>query len=132
MKPSKFGVGQPLRRVEDQRLVTGGGRPAEGQWKAVRHGFLLPVRVVMAVFRGKLLAALRQALARAELGLPEGMQPHQLLNLLHRLGHPRKTNWNVHIRERYRHGAGVVTFWRATCVAVPSKMPGWWPGTGSV
>jgi Putative transposase/Transposase zinc-binding domain len=91
-------------------LVTGGGRTAEGQWKAVRHGFLLPVRVVMAVFRGKLLAAIRQALARAELGLPEGMRPQQLLNLLHRLGHPRKTKWNVHIRERYRHGAGVVTY----------------------
>jgi Putative transposase/Transposase zinc-binding domain len=91
-------------------LVTGGGLTAEGQWKAVRHGFLLPVRVVMAVFRGKLLAAIRQALARAELGLPEGMRPQQLLNLLHRLGHPRKTKWNVHIRERYRHGAGVVTY----------------------
>src|SRR5215831_12253432 len=91
-------------------LVTGGGLPPEGQWKAVRHGFLLPVRVVMAVFRGKLLAAIRQALARAELGLPEGMRPQQLLNLLQRLGHPRKTKWNVHIRERYRHGAGVVTY----------------------
>jgi hypothetical protein len=91
-------------------LVTGGGLTAEGQWKAVRHGFLLPVRVVMAVFRGKLLAAIRQALARAELGLPEGMRLQQLLNLLHRLGHPRKTKWNVHIRERYRHGAGVVTY----------------------
>jgi hypothetical protein len=33
-----------------------------------------------------------------------------MLNLLNRLGHPRKTKWNVHIRERYRHGAGVVTY----------------------
>ena len=91
-------------------LVTGGGLTAEGQWQAVRHGFLLPVRVVMAVFRGKLLAAIRQALARAELGLPEGMRPPPFLNLLQRLGHPRKTKWNVHLRERYRHGAGVVTY----------------------
>jgi hypothetical protein len=90
-------------------LVTGGGLTADGQWKAVRHGFLLPVRVVMAVFRGKLLAAIRQALARADLVLPEGMRPQPFLNLLTRLGHPRKTTWNVHIRERYRHGAGVVT-----------------------
>jgi hypothetical protein len=91
-------------------LVTGGGRTADGSWKAVRNGFLLPARVVMAVFRGKMLAAIRQALARAELELPEGMRPQQLLNLLHRLGHPRKTKWNVHIRERYQHGAGVVTY----------------------
>jgi hypothetical protein len=44
----------------------------------VRNGFLLPARVVMAVFRGKLLAAMRQALAREELRLPEGIRPQQL------------------------------------------------------
>lgn len=76
----------------------------------MRHGFLLPVRVVMAVFRGKRLAALRQALAREALALPEGVQPQLFLNLLNRLEHPRKTQWNVHIRERYRHGGGVVTY----------------------
>ena len=37
-------------------LVTGGGLTPAGQWIAVRHGFLLPARVVMAVFRGKMLA----------------------------------------------------------------------------
>jgi hypothetical protein len=91
-------------------LVTGGGLTPDGQWQAVRTGFLLPVRVVMAVFRGKLLAAIRQALTRENLALPEGMRPQPFLNLLNRLGHPRKTKWNVHIRERYRHGAGVVTY----------------------
>jgi hypothetical protein len=91
-------------------LVTGGGLTPEGSWKAVRNGFLLPVRVVMAVLRGKLHAALRQALARAELVLPEGVRPQSFLNLLNRLGHPRKTKWNGHIRERYPHGAGVVTY----------------------
>src|SRR6266511_5909699 len=47
-------------------LVTGGGLTASGVWQAVRHGFLLPARVVMAVFRGKMLAGLRQAWARGE------------------------------------------------------------------
>ena len=64
----------------------------------------------MAVFRGKMVAAIRQAFARGALALPESMQPQQLLNLLHRLGHPTKTRWNVRIMERYRHGAGVVTY----------------------
>lgn len=91
-------------------LVTGGGLTLDGHWKAVRNGFLLPVRVVMAVFRGKMLAAIRQAWARGELALPEALRPQQLLNLLHRLGQAQKTPWNVHIRERYRHGAGVVTY----------------------
>jgi hypothetical protein len=91
-------------------LVTGGGRTSDGQWKVVRNGFLLPARVVMAVFRGKMLAAIRQAWARAELTLPEGLRPQPFLNLLARLGHPKKTKWNVHLRERSRHGAGVVTY----------------------
>src|SRR5215472_6299113 len=91
-------------------LVTGGGLTPAGQWVAVRHGFLLPARVVMAVFRGKMVAAIRQTFARGALALPESMQPQQLLNLLNRLGHPTKTKWNVRIMERYRHGAGVVTY----------------------
>jgi Putative transposase/Transposase zinc-binding domain len=91
-------------------LVTGGGLTPAGQWVAVRHGFLLPARVVMAVLRGKMVDAIRRTLARGELALPEPMGPQQLLNLLNRLGHPRKTKWNVRIMERYRHGAGVVTY----------------------
>src|SRR5215475_9428228 len=91
-------------------LVTGGGLTAAGDWKAVRNGFLLPARVVMAVFRGKMLATIRHALACGALTLPEPMGPQQVLNLLNRLGHPRKTKWNVRIMERYRHGAGVVTY----------------------
>jgi hypothetical protein len=91
-------------------LVTGGGLTPDGHWQAVCHGFLLPVRVVMAVFRGKLLGALRQALDRDELRLPEATRPQQGHNLFNRLGHAQKTPWNVHIRERYRHGAGVVTY----------------------
>jgi hypothetical protein len=58
---------------------------------------------------GKRLAALRQAVAQAILALPEAMRPHQWLNLLTRLGHPRKTQWHVRLMERYAHGAGVVT-----------------------
>jgi hypothetical protein len=91
-------------------LVTGGGLTPDGHWKAGHHGFLLPARVVMAVFRGKMVAAIRQTLARGALALPEPMRAQQWLNLLNRLGHPTKTKWNVRIMERYRHGAGVVTY----------------------
>jgi len=91
-------------------LVTGGGLTPDGHWKAVHNGFLLPARVVMAVFRGKMVAAIRQTFARGALALPEPMRPQQLLNLLNRLGHLTKTKWNVRIMERYRHGAGVVTY----------------------
>lgn len=88
-------------------LVTGGGLTDAGQWRPVRNGFLLPVRVVMALFRGKLLAALRQGLAQGQLRLPEGRSPQQMANLLNQLG---RTKWNVHIRERYPHGTGVLIY----------------------
>src|SRR5215471_4396032 len=64
----------------------------------------------MAVFRGKMVDAIRQTGARGALALPEAMRPQQLVNLLNRLGHPRQTKWHVRIMERYRHGAGVVTY----------------------
>lgn len=90
-------------------LVTGGGLTADGQWKAVRNGFLVPVRVAMALFRGTCLAALRTAWQRDALQLPEDLRPQAFLTLLHRLGHPKKTRWNVHMQERYPHGTGVAT-----------------------
>jgi hypothetical protein len=87
-------------------LVTGGGLTRTGQWVAVRHGFLLPSRVVMALFRGKLLAAIRRALCQGQLQLPAGMRPQACANRLNKLG---RQQWNVHIRERYSHGTGVRT-----------------------
>jgi Putative transposase/Transposase zinc-binding domain len=91
-------------------LVTGGGLTPAGQWVAVRHGFLLPARVVMAVFRGKMVAAIRQTFVRGALVLPAAMRPQQVVNLLNRLGHPAGTKWHVRIMERYRYGTGVVTY----------------------
>jgi Putative transposase/Transposase zinc-binding domain len=88
-------------------LVTGGGMTPEGQWYAVRNGFLLPVRVVMALFRGKLLDAIDRGVRRGTLRLPEGMSLRQWEHLRKKLG---RTKWNVHIRERYRYGEGVLTY----------------------
>jgi hypothetical protein len=43
-------------------IVTGGGLTPDGtRWKATRQDYLFPVRVLSALFRGKLLAALDQA-----------------------------------------------------------------------
>jgi hypothetical protein len=58
--------------------VTAGGLSEAGQWVAVRHGLLLPMRVVMAVFRGKRWAAIRAGIAQGELTLPAGKRPPAL------------------------------------------------------
>jgi hypothetical protein len=90
--------------------VTGGGLTPEGPWVAAHNGSLLPGRVVMAVFRGKLLAALRRAWHRGDLQLPVEMRPQQFLNLLNRLGHQKKTRWHVRMMERSPHGRGGATY----------------------
>lgn len=87
-------------------LVTGGGLGEDG-WRSVRNGYLLPVRIVRALFRGKLLAALREALAKDALRLPPALSPTRTANLLRTL---ERRPWNVRIQERYAHGNGVLIY----------------------
>lgn len=88
-------------------LVSGGGLTPGGDWKAVHNGYLLPVRVVKALFRGKLLAHLQTGLRDRTLRLPPTMAPTDWARLLKRL---YKENWNVCLTQRYPHGQGVVKY----------------------
>ncbi len=56
-------------------LVTGGGLSGD-QWRTVRNGFLLPVGVVKALFRGKWISWLNDAYARGEIALPAHWREH--------------------------------------------------------
>lgn len=88
-------------------LITEGGLKG-GEWIGTRlKGYLIPVRAVMAVFRGKLLAYIDRVVEKGELTLPEGMTIQRWRNLKNKLG---RTKWNVHIRERYDHGKGILIY----------------------
>ena len=88
-------------------LVTGGGCDPAGQWRPVRTGFLVPVRVVRTLFRGKVLGAIAALGTAGELALPPPLDGAGLRRLL-RAAARRK--WNVRIAERYPHGRGVVKY----------------------
>jgi hypothetical protein len=88
-------------------LVSGGGLTAGGEWKAVRNGYLLPVRVVKALFRGKLLGAIEQGLRDQRL---RHAPPGSALDWARTLKALYKKNWNVCLRERYPHGQGVMRY----------------------
>lgn len=88
-------------------LAADGGLSAEGAWVAPRRSHFLPARVLMLLFRGKLLAALREALERRGLRIPADTSAGRLRSLLNRLG---RKKWNVHLRTRYAHGAGVAAY----------------------
>ena len=51
-------------------VVTGGGLREDGTWKSTEPGFLLPVRVLGRLFRGKLLDAIDRLHRRGHLRLP--------------------------------------------------------------
>ncbi len=62
----------PHVHVTSARALPGQRRrpDADGQWHAVRTGFLLPVAVVRALFRGKVLGALEALWLTGQLQLP--------------------------------------------------------------
>jgi len=88
-------------------LVTGGGLTTEGEWKTVRKRCLLPRKVLMIIFRAKLLDALRRAADRGQLTLPSGTRLATFRGLLNRLG---RNVWNVKLLERFDQGPGVLTY----------------------
>lgn len=88
-------------------LVSGGGLTAGGRWKAVTHGYLLPVRVVKALYRGKLLALIEQGLRDGAVRL----DPHTSATAWARTRQALyRKNWNVCLTERYAHGDGVTKY----------------------
>ena len=88
-------------------IVTAGGLTPQGQWRAPKKGCLLPRRVLMTVFRGKMRAYLLKALEAGDLTLPPDRSQAQVRSLLNRVG---RTAWNVKILDRYEHGRGVLTY----------------------
>jgi Putative transposase/Transposase zinc-binding domain len=87
-------------------LISAGGVDADAQWRACRAGFLLPLRPLQHLFRGKLLAALRQALREQRLKLPAPLDP-QWLGIVRSL---YRKHFNIQINPPYAHGHAVAMY----------------------
>jgi hypothetical protein len=55
-------------------IVTGGGLSSNGTWRPCRRGFLLPVRVMSALFRGKFLDLLNNSFKKDDLVFPDRLR----------------------------------------------------------
>ncbi len=88
-------------------LLTGGGVDPAGQWKNVDRDFLLPIRVVKALYRGKMQARIKTAAKEGTLKLPPDMTASQLQQLMGRL---YRKNWSVRIQPPYEYGHGVIHY----------------------
>jgi len=87
-------------------LITAGGLSSD-EWKATHNNYLLPIKVVKALFRGKMQAYIKQAYLEDMLRLPLNTTPHEF-NQMHRSLY--KKEWSIRIQEQYKHGRGVVLY----------------------
>jgi hypothetical protein len=88
-------------------LITDGGLDEQGQWQSPRRSCFLPARVVMALFRGKFLALLRQGLRDGRLQSDPAGSKRSWDRCLNQLG---RKKWNVRLETRYEHGRGLLAY----------------------
>ena len=88
-------------------LVSAGGIDPQGQWKSSRPGYLVPVKALAALFRGKLLGRLSELLDHRQLSLPSEQGPAHWRACISR---QYRVHWNVQLAERYAHGRGVALY----------------------
>jgi hypothetical protein len=88
-------------------LVSGGGLTVRGCWQPVRTGFLVPVAVVRALFRGQVLGAIEELWLTGRLQAPSHWAEDEVRPVLVAAA---RQKWNIRIAERYRHGRGVVKY----------------------
>lgn len=87
-------------------LVTGGGLNAKGKWQDSGQ-YLLPIRVVKRLYRGKFQSLILDAYEQGVLRLPKGMHAIEFESIHHEL---YKKEWSVRIEDRYEHGKGVMLY----------------------
>lgn len=88
-------------------LISAGGLDAAGQWHASRSGYLVPVKALAVLFRGKVLHELSHALQQQRLQLPEDLPAEHWRA---RIRSQYRKHWNVHLEQRYAHGRGVALY----------------------
>jgi len=88
-------------------LASAGGVDPQGQWRASRPNFLIPVKPLQLLFRGKFLAQLRRALDAGLLRLPPQQDE---LHWRRTIARHYRLHWNIQICEPYPHGHGVALY----------------------
>ena len=88
-------------------LISAGGLDKQQQWKAVENDYLLPVKLVKALYRSKLQAKINTLMVSPELKLPDD-ETLSTLSFTHKALY--KKEWSVRIQEKYTSGKGVLIY----------------------
>lgn len=88
-------------------LISAGGLDDRGQWRNSKTDYLVPVKALSALFRGKLLAHLSHALTHQRLKLPPQQDVAHWRQCIRR---QYARHWNVELSQPYAHGRGVALY----------------------
>lgn len=88
-------------------LASAGGIDPSGQWRNSRSNFLVPLKPLQHLFRGKFLAHVKRALDAGRLALPPDQDE---LHWRRTLARHYRLHWNIQICQPYPHGRGVTLY----------------------
>ena len=88
-------------------LLSAGGMDEQQHWRDCKPGFLLPVKPLQLLFRGKLLSGLGRLLSEHTLRLPPLLREAHWRQLIRQL---YAKHWNIEIRPPYAQGRGVALY----------------------
>ncbi len=88
-------------------IITDGGLTETGNWVKPKRSVILPARVLMAKFRGKFNAFIREQAKQDNWIYPSGKNYQQLVNLTNILG---RKKWNVYIKEHFKYAGKLLKY----------------------
>lgn len=88
-------------------LITHGGVNTSNSWVAPKRVIFIPAKVLMKIFRGKLLEKIRNGINKKQLAIPTASSDRLELNLCNKLG---RRDWVLHCCKPYTHGNSVAKY----------------------
>jgi nitrite reductase/ring-hydroxylating ferredoxin subunit len=88
-------------------LMAAGGLNEKGEWKMCENDYLLPIKQVKALYRGKFQAMIKAFILSDDCVIPKNHSKGSLLAIHNALF---KKEWSVNIQEKYEHGNGVLIY----------------------
>lgn len=88
-------------------VITAGGLTKEGEWKNSENDFLVPIRVLKTLYRGKFQAYIKDFIQGEAIVFPDNEDKRSLM-VLHRKVY--KKEWSVNIQSKYSHANGVMNY----------------------
>lgn len=88
-------------------LLTGGGLTPQGKWKQPETEFIVPIRVVKSLYRGKIQDLLMKAVSEGTLDFPPDHTQQSVIKTIKSL---YEKSWSVRIEKPYPYGDGVLHY----------------------